>query len=139
MNVENSVRAFHPCSFKRSEPKIEAMGILRPLLDQANATSDEKILLDTARACEEADLPILAELYRKRAGQRPLTEHEKKKVIAEKALQIIVDKKFVTPLELQQTLGLTRRSWQPIASYLKKNNLVEMVHHRYIPKCNKLL
>lgn len=133
------IRSVKICPFTRSERHIEAIGRLQPLLDKANSTQDESILLETAQACEEANLPTLAEMYRKRAGCRKPTDREVKKSLAEKALQIISDKGQITCMELQYALGITRREWYPIAGILRKAGKVDFIHHtHYVLKQEKL-
>jgi hypothetical protein len=116
------------------------MGKLQPVLDCANATSDETILLETAKICDEANLPTLAIMYRKRAGVRNPTEREIKKSLSERALQIIKDKKRATPKDLQHALGLNRREWYGVASILRKSGKVIFVHkNEYMLSPDRLL
>jgi hypothetical protein len=82
---------FHPCSFRRSESHIDAIARLQPLLDAANGTQDEEVQLQTAQACQEANLPILAEYYRRRAGQGAPTERDIQKSMVERVIKIITE------------------------------------------------
>jgi hypothetical protein len=136
----NALFRFHPCSFRRSESHIDAIARLQPLLDAANATSDESILLNTAQACQEAGLPTLAEYYRRRAGQGAPTEREKRLELMERALKIITEQGRATPLQLQLTLGLTRKAWYKIAAPLRKSGRVDFIERKYyVPRRERLL
>jgi hypothetical protein len=125
---------------RKTSPRIDAIVRLRPLLDEANSTSDETILLQTALECEKAGLKILAESYRVRAGHGKKSEFETKKELALKAIEYIQQRGKVTPVEVQHELGLSRHGWYSVASVVRKSGRVRFIsNHFYVPVTEMLL
>lgn len=115
----------------KTAPRIDAIANLRPLLDSANATTDETILLHTAEECEKAGLKILAESYRCRAGCGKKSDRQIKLELAQKALQYITTREKGQPVEIQHFLGINRHKWFAVATQLRKSGKVEFVNNKF--------
>jgi hypothetical protein len=128
-----------PSFDKKTKKRIDILVEMRPLLDEAECTNDNQILLNVASECERVGLYYLAEKYRKRAGIHLPTPAEIKRDVIAHVVKFIEQKGCVDSKQIRMYLGQSRHEFEHTLSAIRKSPLITCYERKYYLKSDSLL